>query len=786
MNQDDTFKRCRQLFEEALEMSPGDREAFLTRECGEDSDLFREVSSLLRAEAGAGSFLQGPTIEARPNPDSLVGKTIGQYRIIEVLAAGGMGVVYRAEQDQPKRQVALKLIRSGAISGQLLKRFELEAEVLGRLQHPGIAQIYEASTTTTDAGDQPYLAMELIEGRPLTRYAVEQQLGTAERIELLIGICEAVHHAHQNGVIHRDLKPANILVDDDGRPKVLDFGVARLTDADLQTTTMQTDIGQLIGTLAYMSPEQVHGRSEDLDIRLDIYALGVLGYELLTGRLPQQLEGKSITEAARIIEQEEPKSLGATGDFFPADLEIIIGKCLEKEKEQRYASTAALATDLRRFLDNQPISARPPSVVYQFRKFARRNRALVTGAGLALAFLLAGLVISVAGWNTAVKARQRAETEANKAYLLNSYLTEMLQAPDPWVEGKEVKVVDLLARASDSLEDSLASRPEVAAMAHNHLGVTFTALGQYDEAEGHLLRALDLIDGLDNLPPETEVTFYSALATLRGGQGELEEAEALARQAYELARERFDRLAPVRIGAIHDLAAAIWEGGKDDEEARRLFKEALELSREALGPQHQDTMATENALGNVLRVLGEHEEGRVHLETAYTYYRETLGDDNPSTISALNNLAFVYQELEEHEKALEMFTLSLESRRRIHGDQSSKTVIGLNNIGLQLARMGRPEEALPYLEKAVHTSATVLGDGHWVHWASKATYGRTLYTVGILDGAESELLAAARGMEEVFGSNHGRTLGVYRSLADLYAAMGDPARAAEYESLINP
>ncbi len=783
MTDNGRFDRCRELFEQALELPAGEREAFLTSECGGDDELYHELTSLLRADAGAGSFLEGPALDSGPDHDSWVGKTIGQYRIIEVIAAGGMGVVYRAEQEQPKRQVALKLIRAGTLSPSLIRRFELEAEVLGRLHHQGIAQIYEASTTKTDAGSQPYLVMELVGGRPLTRHAEEHKLRIAERIELLILICDAVHHAHQNGVIHRDLKPANILVDENGRPKVLDFGVARITDSDLQATTMRTDIGQLIGTLSYMSPEQVRGRPEDLDIRLDIYALGVLGYQLLTGRLPQKLEGKSITEAARIIEQEEPSSLGASGTFFPADLEIIIGKCLEKDKQRRYASTAELAADLRRFLGNEPISARSPSVVYQFRKFARRNRALVTGAGLAAAFLVAGLVISLAGWNTATRARQRAETEAEKARLLNSYLAEMVQAPDPWVEGPEVKVVDVLAKASETLDRTLGDQPEVAAIAHNHLGSTFYGLGQYDQSEPHLLRALELAKDIDDFPPETRVSCLRNLANLRIAQGELEQAETAAREAYDYATAHFSPEDPVVIGALHDLAAAIWERGEDDEEARRLFSQCLDLSRQVLGPRHEDTMATVVALGNVLRVLGEHQEGRRYLEEAYEYYRVELGEDHPSTTSALNNLAFIYQELEEHEKALEMFSRSLESRRRVHGEQSLKMIVGLNNMGLQLGLMDRPEEALPYLEQAVLTASTVLGDEHWLLWAARATYGRTLFNVGALDAAESELLAALQGMEKVFGPEHPRTKGICRGLAELYRTMGDQERAADFEAL---
>ncbi len=371
-----------------------------------------------------------------------------------------------------------------------------------------------------------------------------------------------MNHAHRRGVIHRDLKPANILVRPDGQPKVLDFGVARITDADLQATTMQTDIGQIIGTLAYMSPEQVRGQHEELDIRSDVYTLGVLGYELLTGRLPQTISGKSISEAARIIEHENPSTLGASGQSFAADLETIIGKCLQKEKDRRYGSAAELAADLRRFLNHEPISARPPSLGYQFMRFARRNRGLVSLAGLALTALVAGLVISVAGWNSAARARTRAETEAEKAKLLNTYLSEMLEAPDPWVDGREVKVVELLERASQTLDKTLEDQPEVAAQAHHRLGYTYYGLGLYDEAEPHLLRAMEISNQLPDFPVESRVGLLLDIGALHLDLGNLEEAERWVRQGFDLAAENLGRGPP---GADHGLsrtgAGALGQGG---------------------------------------------------------------------------------------------------------------------------------------------------------------------------------------------------------------------------------
>jgi len=340
---------------------------------------------------------------------------LGRYTIRRVLGEGGMGTVYEAEQESPRRTVALKVIRAGYLSPGLLRRFELESQVLGRLQHPGIAQIYEAGVFCDHADDEasnhraptpiPFFAMEFINGVPLTDFAAGRKLGTRQRLELLTKVCDAVYHAHQKGVIHRDLKPSNILVDESGQPKILDFGVARATDSDIQQTTMQTGAGQLIGTVPYMSPEQVGGDPLELDTRSDVYALGVIAYELLAGRLPYNLQRKMVHEAARIIREDEPTRLSSINRTLRGDVETIVAKALYKEKTHRYQSAEALASDIRRYLKDEPIAARPASTWYQASKFARRNRGLVTGLGAAFVFLFAGLVLALISRAEAVAAR---------------------------------------------------------------------------------------------------------------------------------------------------------------------------------------------------------------------------------------------------------------------------------------------------------------------------------------------------------------------------------------------
>jgi len=346
-------------------------------------------------------------------------ETIGRYRIIRTLGQGGMGTVYEAVQDHPQRAVALKVIRADFASSDLLRRFARESELLGRLQHPGIAQIYDAGTAETAQGPQPYFAMELVRGQTLTDYWKSHDLELKQRLELFTRICDAVHYAHQEGIVHRDLKPANILVDQTGQPKILDFGVARVTNADVQATR-QTTMGEVIGTLQYMSPEQVNADPLDLDARSDVYSLGVILYEMVSGQLPYDLGNKLIYEAAKIIVVDDPAPLSSIDRRLRGDVEIIAAKALEKEKERRYASADELASDIRRFLRDQPIVARPASSIYQLKKFTRRNRALVGGLALAAAFLVVGSVVSVLLAIRATKAEHRAELHERQAIAADS------------------------------------------------------------------------------------------------------------------------------------------------------------------------------------------------------------------------------------------------------------------------------------------------------------------------------------------------------------------------------
>ncbi len=484
---------------------------------------------------------------------------IGRYHIKRAIASGGMGTVYEAAQDNPRRVVAVKVMKQGIASKSALRRFEYEGQILGRLRHPGIAQIYEAGTHDDGHGAVPYFAMEYIpNAKPITKFAEEKKLGTRQRMELFAKVCDAIHHGHQKGIIHRDLKPGNILVDSTGQVKIIDFGVARSTDSDMAVTTLQTDVGQLIGTLQYMSPEQCEADPHDIDIRSDVYALGVVFYEMLCGKLPYDLTRMALHHATSIIREQHPTKLSTLDRTLRGDVETIALKGLEKERERRYQSAADFGHDIERYLSGDAILARPASIVYQLRLFARRNKGVVTAIAALFVILVTATIVSTslymrseAARRDAVEARdlaqrgfrgrtywyQRSEEGIRQAI---NYFEEAIQKnPDyalahaALAESYVVVAGHNLGPSKEALEKARTAAlkavelDETVGEAHNVLGIVKRAIDwDYPGAEREFRRAIELNPG--------HATAHQWFAESLMGMGRVDESFDELRRAQEL------------------------------------------------------------------------------------------------------------------------------------------------------------------------------------------------------------------------------------------------------------
>lgn len=420
-------------------------------------------------------------------------KQIGKFRLKRIIASGGMGTVFEGIQENPRRSVAVKIIKGSDVSDKAKGRLKYEAQMLARLRHPGIAEIYEAGTFEDQGIEIPYFAMEYIpNAKTLTEYARSKELTVEQKLELFLQVCDAVNYGHQRGIVHRDLKPGNILVDSNNKARIIDFGLAKATDSDLRQTNMQTEVGQIIGTLQYMSPEQFDADSQDLDTRSDVYSLGIVLYELLSGTLPFDLKSKKIFEVADIIRRKEPASLSKSGLKIAPEVDTILHKALRKDREQRYQTAYGLGRDIKRFLDGEAIDARPPSLAYQLRVFTRKNKLLVASMAATFVLLIAGVAVSTSLLFKVNEERKTAILEAEKAKKAHDFLTSIFNTAIPKGFGDQVPISNLLDKSTKMLEGAFPDDPEIEAEIRTSLGRGYFALGKYKEAEDNFSFALRL------------------------------------------------------------------------------------------------------------------------------------------------------------------------------------------------------------------------------------------------------------------------------------------------------
>ncbi len=714
--------------------------------------------------------------EARRYPEE-----IGHYRILRLVGEGGMGSVFLAEQENPHRIVALKVIKPGFVSADLLRRFEQEAHALGRLQHPGIAQIYEAGMADSGFGPQPYFAMEYIAGRTLIEYVEEQHLDVRARLEMMAKVCDAMNHAHQRGIIHRDLKPGNILVDQTGQPKILDFGVARVADSEVEMTR-QTDLGQLLGTLPYMSPEQVQPDPAELDIRSDVYALGVIMYELLAGKLPHDMRQMALPEIVQTIRDVDPISLGSIKRIYRGDIETIVAKALEKDKTRRYASAAELAADIRRYLADQPIVARPPTTSYQLHKFARRHKALVSGVAAVFLALSAGVVVST--WQMVRARRAERAAQAVSDFLQNDLLAQASVAnesgpatnPDP-----DLKVRTALDRAATQITGKFDKHPEVEAAIRDTIGQTYLDLGIYPEAKKQLEIALALhqrVDGPNN--PRTLNTTMR-LGSVAERQGKYAEAETLETTTAEEMRRVLGPDHPDTLNAMAVLGNVYIAQGKYPQ-AEAIFSRDLEIERRVLGPEAPQTLRGMHNLGLVYLYVGKYTLAEPLYDQLTEIDRRVLGPEHPATLSAFLSLATLYQSQGKYAEAEDLFSQVLEVYRRVSGPEHPDTLLCMGNLAGAYTAEGKYAQAEELYIKTAEIQGHILGPEHPRTLSSRYSLGQTLFYEGKYSQAEPLLSQITEIRKRVLGPEHPGTLRTSSYLAYTYAAEG---KYSQSEALFN-